>query len=335
MALKPENDPLIERPLRMTIREQEDGKHLVRLILRRYPQIRPAALHQALRKRDIKNNGHRLRTDGPVKAGDQIVIYLPQDEAPAADTGPGYTIVKAAHPVWIVSKEPGISVQAGSGQKADGVTLLDALRRDLQQDIFLCHRLDRLTGGLIMVAAGEDNTRLVREQMRQGLVVKRYRCLVQGRPEEGQPVQAADGRMMLEITGWLEKQADTAQVYIHQTKQPGDQPIITRYCVERVLTHAGPDHGDVCELLVELVTGRTHQIRAHLAAIGHPLLGDGKYGRNVYNRHFQAGKGPIRHQELWATCLMFDPKCTGPLSCLAGQKIQIKPAYAWTGYKSF
>jgi 23S rRNA pseudouridine955/2504/2580 synthase len=133
----------------------------------------------------------------------------------------------------------------------------------------------------------------------------------------------------MEVTGWLEKDARHSDVYIHDLKQPGDLPIITRYRVLRVISPESPAQEDTAELEVELITGRTHQIRAHFAHLGHPLLGDGKYGRNSYNRLFQGTDGPLRRQQLHATELRFSPQIKGPLAYLAGKAITIDPDFDW------
>jgi 23S rRNA pseudouridine955/2504/2580 synthase len=326
----PESQSLVAGPLQFTVQPQEDQKSLVRVILKRYPRLRSATVYQTLRRRDIKVNGQRLRTDQAVEAGDKVIVFLPAQQAqqPAM---PGYDIIWQQGPVLIIKKQPGLSVQAGAVTDEHEPTLLDLLIRDIDPDSCLCHRLDRQTGGLLIAARDEKTCLEIRHQMQQGLVTKRYACLVRGIPGQGEPVVSQDGLQMLEIQAWLEKKSAASTVFIHEVKQQGDLPIVTRYRVDRTYRRAGPDGESVAALTVELVTGRTHQIRAHFAHIGHPLLGDGKYGRNEYNRHFQTQHGSLKHQELWATALLFSAACSGPLEALAGQAIRIEPAFAWKG----
>lgn len=316
-------------PLRLVVLPQEDRKSLVRVVLKRYPQLRSSVLYKALRKRDIKVNGQRLRTDQPVAAGDEIIVYLPVLAAAQQPAVSRYTIVQQQGPVLIIKKQPGLSVQAGAVPDEQDPSLLDLLKQEINPNCCLCHRLDRQTGGLLIAARENDTCLEVQRQMQQGLVTKRYACLVRGIPEQGDPVVCEDGLQMLEIKAWLEKISAASIVFVHDEKQPGDVPIVTRYRVDRIYRGAGPDGESVSALTVELGTGRTHQIRAHLAHIGHPLLGDGKYGRNEYNRHFRTRNGFLQHQELWATTLLFSPTCSGPLAALAGQIIRIKPDFAW------
>lgn len=316
-------------PLQFVVQPQEGQKGLVRVVLKRYPQLRSAIVYQALRRRDIKVNGRRLRADQPVAAGDVVIVYLASLPAAQQSAEPRYTIVRQQGPVLIVNKQPGLSVQMGAVPDEHDPSLLDLLRQEIGPDCCLCHRLDRQTGGLLIAARDEKACLEIRHQMQQGLITKRYACLVRGVPDEGEPVVSQDGLRLLEIRAWLEKKSTASTVYIHEVKQPGDLPITTRYCVDRTYRGVGPNGESVAALTVELVTGRTHQIRAHFAHIGHPLLGDGKYGRNEYNRHFQAQHGSLKHQELWATALLFNPACTGPLDALAGQAVRIEPSFAW------
>lgn len=317
-----------------------DGKHLVRVILGHFPNLEISRLRQALRRRDVRVNGQRVHADCPVSRGDQIAIYLADEhllgerqvspeKAVAAESS--YRIIYQDPLLIIVDKEPGITVQTAGSDEKQGVSLLDQVRADFQEPgIELCHRIDRQTGGLLMLSRRPAALEAVQELMRTGLIVKRYRCLVRGIPSQGQPVSCHDGTMMLELSAWLEKDAKASDVYIHDLKKPGDLPIVTRYRVLRDFPGAGPGQEAVSELEVELVTGRTHQIRAHLSHIGHPLLGDGKYGRNSYNRHFSGRQGALRRQQLYSVSLMFRQECSGTLAYLAGKTFSVEPAYDWT-----
>jgi len=319
------------------IDQQSDGKHLVRVILARFPALSPGQVHQALRRKDVRQNGLRCKTDGPVSAGDRIAVYLPDDvlygNRPASRQSPEippYLIVYEDPMILIINKAPGITVHQAGDSHEQGPFLIDLLRSDLQDDnLTLCHRLDRQTGGLLIVARRAAALEAVRELMQKNLLVKRYRCLVRGVPVQGDPVKTSDGKSFIEVTAWLEKDARHSDVYIHDLKQPGDLPIITRYRVLRVISPDTPEQEDTAELEVELVTGRTHQIRAHMAHLGHPLLGDGKYGRNSYNKLFCGSGGPLRRQQLYATELRFSQQITGPLACLAGKVIAIDPEFEW------
>jgi 23S rRNA pseudouridine955/2504/2580 synthase len=164
--------------------------------------------------------------------------------------------------------------------------------------------------------------------MKNHQLTKRYRCLVRGEPLAGERVQAEDRAKFWQIEAFLEKRARQSEVFIHDIAQPGDLPVVTRYRILRSWPNVGPAGDALSELEVELVTGRTHQIRAHLAHLGHPLLGDGKYGRNSFNRHFRGHNGPPVRQQLWACSLIFSPDIKkGPLADLAGRTFTIEPDY--------
>jgi 23S rRNA pseudouridine955/2504/2580 synthase len=309
------------------ITPEEAGKSLVRVILRRRPDLSSAAVFQALRKRDIKLNGKRPRADQAVSRGDQVSLYGLPERTGKVSRPALYQVVHQTDQLLIVNKQPGLAVSAGPDGEPG---LLEQVQADLNwPQACLCHRLDRQTGGLLLLAAHPDLCLDIRRQMQQGAVVKRYACLVRGVPDQGRAMRCHDGSRMLELTGYLEKQAGQSMVYLHNQKQPGDLPVVTRYRVIRIFAQAGPDGSDVAQLEIELVTGRTHQIRAHLAHIGHPLLGDGKYGRNAFNRGLQGAAASRRRQQLWAVTLLFLPTCTGPLAALAGRKIWTDPVFDW------
>lgn len=319
------------------VEENQDGKSLIRVVLAHYPSLAIGQVRQALRKRDVRINGRRTSNDEPLAAGDLIALYLPDDlilgtdkTAAAKNSKPLYEIVYQDPMIIIVNKRPGVTVHEIGNGKEQGPFLIDQMRLDLKEPgLELCHRLDRQTGGLLLVARKPAALQAVKSLMQDDLLTKRYRCLVKDVPTAGEPVIASDGSKFLELTAWLEKDAAHSDVYIHNIKQPGDLPIITRYNIINIHSSVGPCGEDIAELEVELVTGRTHQIRAHLAHIGHPLLGDGKYGRNSFNRHFRGQDGALRHQQLFATTLSFSSQCKGTLAYLAGRTFKIDPDYDW------
>ena len=164
----------------------------------------------------------------------------------------------------------------------------------------LCHRLDRNTGGLLMFAKSTEALQAVTQKLKSHQIRKHYQCLVAGTPAP--PVA--------EVKAWLEKDASKGRAYIHETPKANAVPICTRY---RTLS----SDGSISRLEVEIITGRTHQIRAQLARLGHPILGDSKYGSNAVNRRHH-----IHRQALWSCRLDFLFPAAGPLSCVAGRTVE-------------
>ena len=172
----------------------------------------------------------------------------------------------------------------------------------------LCNRIDRNTGGIVIAAKNAAALRTMNEKIRENQVTKRYLCLVQGIPT---PVRAM-------LHAYLKKNSADNMVEVRDTPFPGAKEIITGY---RVLER----RGDHALLEVELVTGRTHQIRAHMAHIGHPLLGDGKYGINREER-----RQGYKYQALYAYKLTFAvTDSENPLSYLEGKTFAIPPEEIW------
>ena len=131
----------------------------------------------------------------------------------------------------------------------------------------LCNRIDRNTGGIVIAAKNAESLRVLNQKIRDRELVKLYLCVVQG-----ELPKRADT-----LTAYLEKLSDENRVIVSDRKTPQNRTILTKY---RVLETRGGNS----LLEVDLLTGRTHQIRAHFAHVGHPLLGDGKYGSNKLNK---------------------------------------------------
>ena len=318
----------------VTAGPSDQGRALVRFLCARFPALTPGAVFKALRHKDIRINGKRVSTDCEVSAGDEIAVYLPDGLLDPSDAAPASPLhqPKARIPVvfkdeniLIVDKPQGLAVHSGASVQDE--TLVDLLReRFAEENLNLCHRIDMNTGGLVMLAFGPEALSAMTSLMKRGMVTKGYRCLVRGRWEASDA--GPDGFATLDA--WLEKPHSGGRVYIQDSDTPGSVPIRTRVRLLRVLEHAGPEEEAVSELEVELVTGRTHQIRAHLAYLEHPVLGDGLYGKNSFNRHFRsADGGKVTRQQLFATRLSFGKiEKNHRLEYLSNRRFEAAPRYS-------
>ncbi|NLW10468.1 MAG: RluA family pseudouridine synthase [Clostridiaceae bacterium] len=288
-----------------------EGQTMISFIRSMNPALDKGHILKAAKNKDIRINGQRIRTDMPVASGDEIVCFWPDNladrliEASAESKASPkldryYQIVYSDEDLIVINKAPGISVHSDRHSQAGEPDLLTMIRNSMQDSrIELCHRLDRNTSGLLLLARTQAVHALLTALIREHSIRKLYQCLAKGLPPD-----ASDDANWHQITGWLEKDADAGNVYIHEKRQPGDKKITTRYRLIRHWPDLGPDGSGISHLEVELVTGRTHQIRAHLAAVGCPLLGDGKYGRNSFNQSFHDSRGrTIKRQQLTASSI--------------------------------
>ncbi len=241
----------------------------------------------------------------------------------------GVAVVYEDAALVIAEKQPGIETQGE-------ISVESAVSELVGAKVFACHRLDAMTGGLIMLAKTERAREAAEAALKARLVqnphareadshakdiilkaerafvaskppiAKTYRCIVKGVPE---PREAR-------LTAYLLKDADKARVSVYANPAPGAKRIETGY---RVLEHAN----GLSLLEVALYTGRTHQIRAHMAFLGHPLLGDDKYGDRALNKAHSA-----KHQALWATALEFSDTLAGELAPIAGKRFESVPMFS-------
>lgn len=248
---------------KVTVVPAADGLRIDACLKRYLPEVPQQTVQAAFKRRDVKLNGTRVKPDTRVHTGDELLLYCMEQTAPAID------VVYEDDDVLLINKRAGISVDEDD---RGGATLTElackhvrATRPDAQPPR-PCHRLDNQTCGLILYAKNDRAEEILIQAFRDRTLDKRYTCLVRGMMK---PPSAT-------CRAYLRKDAEAARVTIYDHPAPDARPIITEY--ETL------ESGAISRLRVHLVTGRTHQIRAHLASLGHPLLGDDVYGDRAFNR---------------------------------------------------
>lgn len=279
-----------------TVPENARGTRLFACACRMLPQVPAYALRHAFQKRDVKADGRRVDLSAMAQPGTEVCIYT--DEA-REKTVP---VVYQDENVLVVVKPAGISCEP---DRRGGRTLRQLLQEQLGSaagDALLCHRLDNPTEGLLLLARTPDVQKAAQDAFRRGEVRKEYECLVRGTPSPRHAV----------LEDWLVKDALHARVRVLAREAEGAKRIVTEYDVL--------EPGNCARLRVRLHTGRTHQIRAHMAFIGHPLLGDDQYGDRDFNRAMKA-----RRLMLCAVSLTL--QTTGPLAYLSGRTFTVAPSF--------
>lgn len=254
-----------------------------------YPALNVGRLNKALRENKIKLNGKKQPLSTRVQNGDVIRLFL-LDEQLEKRTLPSAVFVYEDEDILVVHKPAGIEVE---GPNED--TLVKRVQATLAKagqptHAVLCHRLDTGTSGLVLMARNRDTEEFLTSAIKNRSIEKRYLCVTFGRP---QPPAAL-------LHDYLLKDAERGIVKIVSSPAAGAKEVITGYETLAV-------SGRLALLEVELITGRTHQIRAHLAHIGCPILGDSKYGNNAANRELR-----FKYQALCAWELRFPTRIADP-----------------------
>ena len=276
----------------LTIGQNDAGQRLDRFLAKAVPLL-PASLAQKyIRLKRIKRNGQRAQRDTRLEVGDKLQLYINdeffdtprEDNAYLTVAAPKLNIVYEDAHILLVDKRPGLAVHPHDGAEY-GRTLIDQIQaylyqkhewRPREEHAFtpaLCNRIDRNTGGIVIAAKTAEALRVMNQKIKDRELDKRYLAIVEGtpKPREGS------------LKGYLFKDAVKNRVFVTDGPKPGAKTCQTNY---KVLD----SRNGLSLVECELITGRTHQIRAQFAHAGHPLLGDGKYGKldKRFDRTYQA-----------------------------------------------
>lgn len=305
-----------------TIGKNDAGQRLDRWLGKAVPLL-PAPLAQKyIRLKRVKVNGRGAQRDVRLRAGDLLQLYINDEffDTPAEENAflsifkPQLDILYEDEHLLVCNKRSGLLCHPDEHEYVS--TLITHIQAYLYQkkewsprreNAFapaLCNRIDRNTGGLVIAAKTAEALRIMNDKIRDREISKFYLAAATGRmsPPQG------------ELRGFLCKDEALKQVRVYSHPVPGGKSAVTRY-----RTLAVRDGLSLVEC--ELLTGRTHQIRAQFAAAGHPLAGDGKYGRREDNRNVSR-----RGQALWSYKLVFDfPTDAGCLEALRGKILTVPP----------
>ena len=312
-----------------TVAANDAGQRLDKFLRKAAPELPPALLYKSLRTKHIKVNRGRAQGDTRLRAGDVVDCWLADELfAPPAyqyeflRAGRALSVLYEDGHILLLDKPAGLLSHPDESEYVD--TLLGRAQRYLYEKgayrpedehsfaPALVNRIDRNTQGIVIAAKTALALRVLNEKMKRRELRKFYLCAVHGVPAVGEP--QPDGWLLLR--GWLVKEENKSLVRIYDKPAPGAKEILTKYRVASRLTP------DTALLEVELLTGRTHQIRAQFAALGHALVGDGKYAPRA-----QYQSDPVKWQCLCSWRLVFDFRTdAGELAYLDGLEARVEQA---------
>lgn len=306
-----------------TINKNDADQRLDKFITKSVPLLPKTLLYKYIRIKRIKVNGKRAEISTRLQEGDIVDMYINDEFFEAAPQK--YDFLKASKNMNIVyedeniilcDKKAGILCHPDDKEYTD--TLINRIKRYLyekgefnpdSESSFtpaLVNRIDRNTGGIVIAAKNAESLRILNQKMKDRELHKFYLCIVHGIPKMKSGL----------LEGYLLKNEDKNIVKISKNRLNDSKEIRTKYFVLE-------SKNDLSLIEVELLTGRTHQIRAHFASIDHPLLGDGKYGTNAQNKKYGYKK-----QCLYSYKLVFDfTSDAGILEYLNGKAFEVKDVW--------
>ncbi len=266
------------------ISKNDSGQRLDKFISKAVPALPKSLMYKYIRTKRIKVNSKRSEISTKLLEGDTVDMYI-NDEffAPVDEhydflsASKNLDIVYEDENILLLDKKVGLLSHPDETEYND--TLITRVKRYLyekgefnpkDENSFapaLVNRIDRNTGGIVIAAKNAESLRILNQKLKDRELEKYYLCVIHGTLKKKSGI----------LTGWLTKDEKKNKVQVFDREQHGAKEIRTKYSVI-----SEKDRLSLVE--VELLTGRTHQIRAHFSSIGHPLLGDGKYGTNALNK---------------------------------------------------
>lgn len=286
------------------INSNDAGQRMDKFLTKAVPLLPKNLMYKYLRLKRIKLNGKRCEISTRLNVGDCVQLYI-NDEFFTGENKSGYPFLSAPtalnivyedENILLIDKKCGLVVHEDESGKAD--TLINRVLHYLYQKgeykpdtelsfaPALCNRIDRNTGGIVICAKNAESLRILNQKIKNREIYKKYLCVTVGIPQKSEDT----------LKAYHQRNEQTKVVKISSNKTAENKTMITQYKVLKT----NPQK-NIALLDVTLITGRTHQIRAHLAFEGYPLLGDGKYGLNKVNREFN-----IKTQSLYSYKLTFD-----------------------------
>ena len=295
-----------------TITKNDAGQRLDKYIRKSLPDLPQSLMYKYIRMKRIKINSKRAEISTKLCEGDTVDMYINDEFFTVKETRYDFTgasrsldIVYEDENILLLNKKSGLLSHPDDKEYID--TLIGRVKRYLYEKgeynpdneasftPALVNRIDRNTVGIVIAAKNAEALRVLNQKMKDRELHKRYMCIVHGIMKDRERT----------LTGYLEKNEAQNRVYIEKNAGRNTKTIRTRY---RLIATAG----QLSLLEVELLTGRTHQIRVHMASIGHPLLGDGLYGARCPDKGLEG-------QCLHARRLRLVHPRTGELMCFESE----------------
>lgn len=311
------------------ITKNDAAQRFDKFITKTVPALPKSLMYKYLRTKRIKLNGKKAEISTRLKEGDKVEMYIndeffveKEEKYSFLRAGKSLDIIYEDENIMVLNKKIGLLSHPDEGEYTD--TLITRVQRYLYEKgeydpkneasfaPALANRIDRNTGGIVLAAKNAEALRILNEKIKLREIEKKYLCITIGRPQAKKAV----------LEGYILKDEKKNTVTVYNHPVPGGKSIKTGYRVIDTI-------GDLSLVEVELFTGRTHQIRAHMASINCPLLGDGKYGTNALNKKY----GGYKKQCLYSYKTKFSFKTdAGILSYLNGKTFEAPDVWFRTAF---